>query len=200
MAYSIEAAIRSKSFGRIIVSTDSKAYGKIAESYNAEVCYRSEELSNDTAATFDVMEDLMKRVHSEFDYFVLLQPTSPLRNEMHITEAIGLFESKSSQFDFLVSVKQAEHSADLVKRIDEDLSLKYFDRDFSNYKRQAYREYSPNGAIFIGKKNEYLKHKHFFGERSMAYIMNKEDSIDIDDILDFELAETVMERRAGIGN
>lgn len=195
MAYSIEAASESGIFERIIVSTDSQRYGEIALQYGAEVMYRGEKLSNDSASTYMVIEDLLGRLHAVIDYFVLLQPTSPLRNARHIREAAEKFEGKMDDFDFLVSVKEAEHSSVLVKPIGDDGSLKYFDADFSNYRRQAFKEYSPNGAVFIGKPDKYLTQKHFFGPRSMAYIMSQYDSIDIDNEVDYEIACLCMKKQ-----
>lgn len=195
MAYSIEAAVKSKIFDRTIVSTDSREYGSIAKKYGAEVMYRTEELSNDTATTFDVLKDLLNRLDTEFDYFVLLQPTSPMRTNKHILEAVSKFELNYQAFDFLVSVKEAEHAGVLVKPIEKDESLKHFDTDFSNYKRQSYKEYSPNGAIFMAKPAAYLEQKHFFGAKSLAYMMNKQDSIDIDDELDYEFACLCMNKK-----
>lgn len=195
IAYSIEAAIGSGQFERVIVSTDSEVYGKISEEFGAEVIYRGEELSNDTATTYMVLEDLLGKIDSDYDYFVLLQPTSPMRTSTHIKQAIEKFEKNYCRFDFLVSVKEAEHGSVLVRPIDGDESLKYFDTDFSNYRRQHYKEYSPNGAIFIGKPEAYFKHKHFFGEKSLAFIMNEVDSIDIDNELDYEFACLCMNKR-----
>ena len=186
MAYSIEAAINSCCFERVIVSTDSLEYKVIAEQYGAEVILRDEELASDTATSFMVIEDVLNKV-SGYDYFVLLQPTSPFRNAKHIKQAIKEFELKA-QMNFLISVCKSNKSADLIKPIDDDFSLKYFDLDFSNYRRQNKKEYTPNGAIFIGKNQAYLDKKHFFGADSLAFIMNKADSVDIDDKLDFELA------------
>lgn len=200
LSYSIEAALGCNLFDRVIVSTDSEYYGEISETYGAEVMYRGEELSNDTATTFMVIDNLLSRLDELPDYFMLLQPTSPLRNVNHIKEAAALFESNRQKFDFLVSVKEAEHGNQLVKPIEEDMSLKHFNMDFSNYKRQLYKEYSPNGAIFIGKPEAYRKHKHFFGMKSMAYIMNRFDSIDIDDELDYEFACLCMNKRIAEGN
>ena len=195
MAYTIEAACKSNLFDRIIVSTDSIEYARLAQKYGAEVMYRGEKISNDKATTFMVIEDLLSRINCKINYFVLLQPTSPLRTEKHIQEAVDLFERQMDKYDFLVSVKEAEHGSVLVKPIKGDGSLKYFDTDFSNYRRQDYKEYSPNGAIFIGKPDQYLQKKHFFGEKSLAYIMNEFDSIDIDNELDYEFACLCMRKR-----
>ena len=189
IAWTIEAAKKSPCFDRIIVSTDSKEYGIISEQYGAEVIYRSEIASSDTASTYDVIKELFGKIDVYiFDYFVLLQPTSPMRTEIHIKEAIELFEKNFETKNTLVSVVEAHKSSFLIKQIENDLSLKKFDIDYSNYARQKHKEFEPNGAIFISKIDYYLDKKHFFGENGIAYIMNREDSIDIDDKLDFELA------------
>lgn len=95
----------------------------------------------------------------------------------------------------MVSIKEANKSSDLIKPVDDTFSLKYFDKDFSNYKRQEYKEYEPNGAIFISKIESYLKVGHFFGKQGIAYKMNEDDSIDIDGRNDFELAINILIRR-----
>lgn len=195
IAYSIEAALETGLFDHVIVSTDSEHYAEIAQHYGAEVMMRGEALSNDKATTFMVLEDILKnRLQESIDYFVLLQPTSPLRTSKHITEAIEKFESKIEHFDFLVSMKEAEHAKVLVNPIDDDESLKYFDTDFSNYRRQGYKDYSPNGAIFIAKPDSYLEQKHFFGAKALSYIMSAEDSVDIDGALDLVVANAIMKK------
>lgn len=196
IAYSIEAALETSLFDHVIVSTDSEHYAEIAQHYGAEVMMRGEALSNDKATTFMVLEDILKnRLQESIDYFVLLQPTSPLRTSKHITEAIEKFESKIEHFDFLVSMKEAEHAKVLVNPIDDDESLKYFDIDFSNYRRQGYKDYSPNGAIFIAKPDSYLEQKHFFGAKALSYIMSAEDSVDIDGALDLVVAKEIISYR-----
>lgn len=187
IAYTIEAAIESQCFNRIIVSTDSLEYKCIAERYGAEVIIRNEELASDTATTYMVIENVLS-YNKDCDYFVLLQPTSPFRGAHHIKEAITLFEA-NVEANFLVSMAESDKSSDLIKTLDSSMRLSNFSNNYSGYRRQNNeREYSPNGAIFIGKVDEYLKKKHFFGADSLAYIMSKSDSIDIDDRLDFEFA------------
>lgn len=194
IAYSIEVALKSKEFDKVYVTTDSVEYKEISEKYGAEVIMRGEEVSNDKATSFMVIEDLIKKV-DDFDYFVLLQPTSPFRTEIDINNAIEIFEKDYKKFDFLVSVVESDKNPDLIKKIDNDGTLKYFNLDYSNYRRQNNKEYTPNGAIFIAKKENYLEKKHFFGEKSKAYIMSKENSIDIDDKLDFEFAITIENKK-----
>lgn len=193
IAYTIEAALQTGEFDRVIVSTDSEHYADIARQWGAEVMMRGEALSNDKATTYMVLEDiLVNKLQEPIDYFVLLQPTSPLRNSTHVKEAIDKFESRFKDYDFLVSMKESEHAKVLVNPIDEDESLKYFDTDFSNYRRQGYKDYSPNGAIFMAKPQAYLERKHFFGPNALAYQMNALDSVDIDGTLDLAIANVIM--------
>ena len=174
LAYSIEAGIETDLFEKVLVSTDSEKYAEIAIRHGAVAMMRNELLAHDNASTYVVIEDVLQREKTKYDYFVLLQPTSPMRDSHHVKEAIQQFEDNYDKFDN---------------------SLKYFDTDFSNYTRQKYKEYSPNGAIFIGKCAEYLERRHFFGTRSIAYKMNLFDSIDIDTELDYEFACLCMRKK-----
>ena len=197
MAYSIEAALESREFEKIIVSTDSQEYIDLLSHYPIEFIKRSAELSSDKASSFIVIEDVLNRYsHVDYDYFVLLQPTSPLRTAQHIQEANAKFEANFEKFDFLVSVSDAHKPTTLTRQIDEDESLKNFKLDYSNYARQQYHpEYSPNGAIFSAKPQAYLEQKHFYGEKCIAYFMAKEVSVDIDDRLDFEYFYFILQQR-----
>ncbi len=195
IAYSIEAALKSGVFEKVFVTTDSEKYAYISKKYGADVLMRSNELAQDNTPTFDVAEDVLKRTQNiNADYFVLLQPTSPLRNENHIKEAVKLFEQNYDKFDFLASVTKAHHPAVLVHPLGENNSMKYFDIDYSNYKRQNYNDYTPNGAVYIAKVKEYLVQKHFYGAKSIAYIMDEVSSIDIDNIIDLELVKIIKEK------
>lgn len=188
MAYSIEAAIESGEFEKIIVSTDSQEYIDLLAHYPIEFIKRAPHLAGDKASSFVVIEDVLQQYQSTvFDYFVLLQPTSPLRTAQHIQEACAKFEAQFEHFDFCVSVSDAHKPTTLTRPIEEDESLKHFQLDYSNYARQQYHpEYSPNGAIFIAKPTVYLEQKHFYGAKSLAYFMDKDVSVDIDDRQDFE--------------
>lgn len=84
MYYTIKAALKSGCFDTVMVSTDSEKYADIAKSCGAEVPFlRSEELSSDTAGSWDVVREVLtqyKVMGNSFDYVALMQPTSPLRN------------------------------------------------------------------------------------------------------------------------
>ena len=195
MAYSIEAATETGLFDHVIVSTDSELYARIAHQWGAESMMRGEAQSSDTASTYDVLADMLSRIDYDFDYFVLLQPTSPLRNSQHLSEAVDLFEKRYDEFDFMASIKDADQSRVLIHPLDENGALSMFDIDYSSYRRQNYKDITPNGAIYIAKPEAYLKQKHFYGAKCLGYRMSNNDSVDIDNAIDLMIAKAIIEDR-----
>lgn len=200
IAYTIEAAIKSKVFDKIVVSTDSSEIAEIAQRYGAEVPFiRPKDLSGDFSSSDDVVLhaiDYFKRKGKEFEYVCKLQPTSPLRNETHIMEAYQLL--KDSNSNFVVSVCECEHSPLWTGTLDEKKSLNRF---INEYVKGACRQKLPkyyrlNGAIYMGKTEAFEDNKSFFGKNGTAFIMNQEESIDIDNYFDFEIAKLLIKRNS----
>lgn len=187
MAYTIEAALLSECFSdNVFVSTDSEEYAEIAKNYGAKVIMRVEAESSDSASTYDVVKQAINYLDSigiTSENFAIIQPTSPLRNAKHIRDAYKLFSETNNLMDFCISMVKSSKSSSLIISI-EDGTLKNFDADFKNYSRHKKQEYFPNGAIFIGKVSEYLERGDFFGQKSLAFVMDEESSIDIDESSD----------------
>ena len=196
IAYTIEAAQKSKIFDDIIVSTDSQKYAEIAKKWGATVPFlRSPSLATDTSATNDVVLYTIQELKSlgfEYDYFMILQPTSPLRETADILGAVTLLFEKDA--NSVVSVCQAEHSPLYMNTIDESLSIDGFLSEGIKTRRQDLPNYYRlNGAIYLSKVDYFLKYKSFYQEKSFAYIMDKRNSVDVDDEVDFMIAERLME-------
>lgn len=195
MAYTIDACIKSKIFDGIIVSTDSKKYAKIAESYGASVPFlRPDELSTDTASNHDVILHVLnevKKTGNSYDYIVLLQPTSPLRNEKHILESVDKLLNYDA--NSIVSICEVDHPSNINIILDSNMRLDFLFDDSKRIRRQDMKkEYRINGAIYICKTDYFLKYKSFYGEKSYPYIMDKMSSIDIDDIYQFEFVKFII--------
>lgn len=191
IAWSIEAALKSKYISKVIVSSDDEEILNIAKEYKADFIKRPDELASDTATTFDALKHTLENV-GKYDYVVLLQPTSPLRSEKHIDEAIELLEEKSA--DAIISVCEMEHSPLWSNILDENLDMSNFLRDEVLNKRSQDlpKYYRLNGAIYICKTEELLENKGFFiKENIFAFKMNKENSIDIDEEIDFIIAREI---------
>lgn len=193
ITWSIEAGLKSKYITKVIVSSDDEEILQISQNFGADIIKRPDKLANDTATTFDAIEHTIKSLE-KYDYIVLLQPTSPLRNEKHIDEAIELLELKKA--DAIISVCETDHSPLWCNILNEDLSMTNFlSKELLNKRSQDFpKYYRLNGAIYICKTEKLLENKGFFLEHSIiAYVMDKKDSIDIDEELDFKIAEILKE-------
>lgn len=201
MVYTIEAALKSNVFDEVVVSTDSKKYAEIAIEWGASVPFlRSEELSSDNASSWDVVRDVLQKYKGQgqnFNSFALLQPTSPLRKAEDIVKAYNAFYEK--QANAIVGVTEAEHSPLWCGTLPEDQSLVGFFKstDYSNHPRQKLAPYFRiNGAIYIAKTDYFYTTNDIYINKCYAYVMNRENSIDIDTALDFTIAQ-IIEKLSG---
>lgn len=195
MAYTIEAAIQSGIFDDVIVSTDSELYADISIRYGASVPFiRPDYLSTDEATTNEVMVYTLNKLKEsgiEYDYLMILQPTSPLRQPEDILGAVRLLFEKEG--NSVVSVCEVEHSPLYMNTIDKSLSLDGFlSKDIKTRRQELPKYYRLNGAIYLCKVDYYLEDGDLYKENSYAYIMDKERSIDIDDKFDFIVAEKLI--------
>ena len=191
IAWSIEAGLKSKYITKVIVSSDDEEILSISKEYGASTIKRPSELASDTAITFDALKHVIEN-SEKFDYVVLLQPTSPLRNETHIDEAIKLLIEKNA--DSIISVCETEHSPLWCNTLPQDSSMNNFLRDEVLNKRSQDlpKYYRLNGAIYICKTEKLLSEKSFFiKDNIFAFKMNKENSIDIDEEFDFIIAREI---------
>lgn len=184
--HTIEAALESGCFDKedIYVSTDSTLYKEICETKGIKVLLRPEALATDFTTSYDVNEHFLKDFPDE-QVFVLLQVTSPLRNGKNIKEALALYDKGIAEN--VVSFSKVEKSPRFFTELYENNFAKDICGVDKGYRRQNDKKelYAPNGAIYITNKKTYLKNKSYFTPKTQAYIMKKEDSIDVDDRLDF---------------
>lgn len=189
IAWSIEAGLKSRYIDKVIVTSDDDEILHIAKEWGADTIVRPDNIANDTATTFDVVKHTMD--HSlAFDYIILLQPTSPLRNEIHIDEAIELLIKKDA--NAIVSVCETDHNPLWSNTLPEDGNMSNFIREEIKNKRSQDLEkyYRLNGAIYICKTDKLREEKTFFIKNNIfAYQMDKKSSVDIDDEIDFQLAQ-----------
>lgn len=195
IAYTIDACIKSRIFDNIIISTDSKKYAIIAESYGASVPFlRPKELATDEASSNEVILHVLKemeKIGELYDYIVFLQPTSPLRNEKHIIESINKLLKYNA--NSIVSICEVDHSSSINVILDSNGRLDFYFDDSKKIRRQDMKkEYRINGAIYICKTNYYVKYKSFYRKKSYPYIMDKMSSVDIDDMYQFEFAKFII--------
>lgn len=200
IAHTVEAAIGSKYIDDVIVSTDSEEIAKAAVAAGAENPFmRPEELASDTSRVLDTfiftLNELKEKHNREYKKLVVLQPTSPLRNTKCIDEAIELYNEKEALT--VMSVKESEIPLGWYLSVNEDLSMEYYLKEALVSNRQENRVlYIPNGAIYVFDVESLLRTKQYYNEKTYAYKMKKEQSLDIDDIYDFLLVKAVMQEQS----
>ena len=193
ISWTIEAAKKSKYIDNIIVNSDDQKILELAKKEGVKFIKRPASLSSDHTSTVDVVIHTLQNIEKKYDYIILLQPTSPLRNEKHIDEAIELLEQKNA--DAIIAVTEVDHPIQWCGTIPECLSLeKFIDKKYLTKRSQDLeKHYRINGALYICNINKFLIQKSCFLEKNIyAYIMDRESSIDIDTNLDFQLAEIIM--------
>ena len=198
LAYSIEVAEKSACFDEIFVSTDSSEYADLAIRWGASVPFlRGEELASDTASTWDVVKDTLinyKKRGMEFDTITILQPTSSMRTSNDIIN--GFNQMKIKDANAVVSVCQVDHSPLWSNTLPEDGSLDNFlDKEVLNLPRQSLPTYYRiNGALYIAKTGYALKANSLYDDKCYSFVMSKDSSIDIDNEMDFTMAEIINKR------
>ena len=193
ITWTIKAALECKNISKTLITSDDQDILDISSFYNVELIKRPSFLAQDTSSSIDAIIHALED-YKDYEYTILLQPTSPLRSSKNIKEAIKLLEEKNA--DAIVSVSLCEHSPLWTNTLDENRSFDNFlDKSLENVRSQDLNEYFRlNGAIYICKTKKLLEEKNFYlKENIYAYVMKKEESIDIDDEYDFIIAQSLME-------
>ncbi|WP_114418196.1 cytidylyltransferase domain-containing protein [Marinospirillum perlucidum] len=196
--WTLDLALESPEIDLVAVTSDDPQILNLAS--NQKDCYcleRPAELSSDTATTFAVLKHTLeelnhKGIHPELT--LLLQPTSPLRNQQDIQKGFNLFRDKKA--NSVISVCPVEHSPLWCNTLDDSVSMdRFLSPDILNKRSQDLpQHYRLNGAFYLAKSNLLLKNQGFFMVKSHALVMPTERSIDIDTLYDYEIAEFLMKR------
>ena len=174
IAWSIECALLSKNIDRVIVSTDSDEIKKVALEFGAEVIERPAHLSTDEATTISVLEHIVHEIPNA-NTIIVLQPTSPLRDDNLIDKCIELYESDS------------------YTNLATGFWCKF--KEFgshNNLRRQDYKGFFyDDGSVYILSREIIIKGL-WCGEKPARFINEKYMNFEIDDEIDFLVVETLI--------
>jgi len=195
IAYTIKAAIDSGMMDAVVVSTDCEKYASVARDYGATVPFlRPTSIAGDFALASEyILHTIegLKELGQTFDYFVLLQPTSPLRKPEHITDGIQMIVDEG--LDSVVAFSEAEHPPSYYHPLADDLRLGSLSVKESN--RQEHQQYYRiNGMLYVSKCEAYQKNPTFYGSKGKALVIDNTYALDIDNEYDFALAEFMIKR------
>lgn len=194
--YTIESAQKSRYLDKIVVSTEDREIHQVVEIAGIQVIKRPKELSEDDSSTYSVIEHainfLQENENYKPDIVLLLQPTSPLRSSKDIDSAIELF--LKNKCESVVGVCEFGHPVHTSFQIQNNYLKPIFGKKYLGKRRQDLPIfYVPNGAIFISTPKNLFKYKSFYCKKVLPYIMPIEKSIDIDNDINFKLAELLIQ-------
>lgn len=200
IVHTIKTARASGVFDYLLVSTDGDEIARVAREAGVEVPFmRPAALATDTARGIDVLAHAMAWCEEHghfFDWVMVLQPTSPLRDVADILGACRLMLERKARS--VISVCEVDHHPWWCNTLPEDLNMENFIRpEILGLNRQELPVfYRLNGAIYLGEWEFFKKGDSFYGPRTFAYIMPKNRSVDIDTEVDFLLAEMLVKTRS----
>jgi len=180
IAWTIDAALKSKLIDQYIVSTEDEEIASISRRYGAEVLPRSPELATDEITTLPVLQEVLKKIDA--DIVVLLQCTSPVRDENLIDRCIQKFID--SQADSLAT----------------GFMCNLFEWGTYSARRQDLQPFfHDDGNVFVISADLIRKGK-LFGEMNEIELIDREQNFEIDDEFDFWLNEQILYRREHFEN
>lgn len=188
--WTIEAALEAPGIDHVVVSSDDDLVLKLANSFGVTAYKRSAELCGDFSQASAVIADVID-AYPGFQTLVYLQPTSPLRRELHIREALEIFNAGSK--NSVISVVEVSQPPEWMLTLDEQGLLESYLPSIEIRRQDTQLKYIPNGAIYIANINSLMNNDYMFSNtKSVPYVMDTKSSVDIDDKYDFEIAEWII--------
>lgn len=201
IAWTIEQAKKSKNIDKMIVSTDDEEIAEISKQYGAEVPFmRPKELATDNSPTIDAIMHALDWFESRGNYFdilVLLEPTSPLRKDGDIDNAIKLFLDNLGNADSLISLGEVQlENPYIMKKIEDGYVKPLLYTNSQHHQRQQLpKAYFPYGVIYLSKTITLKKYKTVYQEKTIPYFIERWQNYEIDDIYDFIAIEAILKHR-----
>jgi CMP-N,N'-diacetyllegionaminic acid synthase len=193
VARAIQAGIGAARVDAIYVSTEDQEIAQEARRQGADVIERPAKLATDTAQNNAVLHHALQTIGEQGHkpkILVLLQPTSPFRQASHIDEALDLFTRTRAAS--VISVCEVDHHPGKAVQLADGLLEPFTnDRDMEARRQDMTRVYRQNGAIYITYVDDFLESDRLFRRPCQGYVMDRRDSIDIDDEFDLQFAEFI---------
>jgi CMP-N,N'-diacetyllegionaminic acid synthase len=198
IAWSIESGLGGQYIDEVMVTSDSKEIANVAREFGAVVPFlRPAELASDTATSIDVVKhviDFYKReLHKTFDYIVLLEPTSPLREKNDLDLMIEKISLVDDEYDAIVSLGEVHAHPSIMKKIMGN-AIEPFAKNLQITTRRQDNDvaYFPYGVGYIVKMNTLMEEKTFYPKRTTHHLIKRYQCHEIDDIYDYLAIENIM--------
>lgn len=192
IAYSIEAALKSGCFDRVIVTTDDEEIAEVSKSYGADIPFmRPNELADDYAGTLPVIkhaiEAMEKQGHSVTEV-LCLYATAPFVQPYIITEAYQ--QLQDTQADYCFTVTSFVAPIQRAFKLTQENRLEMFEPEQFNKRSQDLEEaYHDAGQFYWGKAEAFKQQKPMLSKHASPYILPRYLVQDIDTLDDWKRAE-----------
>lgn len=196
--WSIIASKKSKYIYKTIVSTDDRNIKKISKKYKIDIPkLRPKKISSDNAKMIDVIKQSIKEHNmKDDDIIILLQPTSPLRNHNDIDKSLKKF--KKTKANSLISVEKIarQYSPEKIfKKKKNFLSSYTSNQAFSSNLSKLNNYYAKNGPAILITYCSAIKKNVLYSKPMTFYEMKPQNSIDINYLWEFYIAEYIMKKK-----
>lgn len=199
IGYTIDAALQCPALTNIVISTDDEAIWQYAEALNVTVHKRDAQLATDASPVvltiIEVIHFAEKLFNTQYDAVMVLQPTAPLREPRHISEAIQMLQQTPAS-NCLISVVQAGdlHPARMYTIDGGTLHSLQPENEHLN-RQQLPPVYLRNGSVYLTRRDALLKHKKIMLSPALAYVMDAKYHLNIDEPRDLLLAKAILENK-----
>ena len=193
IAYSIEVALKSKVFDKVIVTTDDEEIATIARQYGAEVPFlRPKELSDDFTGTEDVVNhtlEYLKDNNEEYDYACTIYATVPLLQEKYLIE--GFEKLKESTATKAFSATSMPFPVQRTFKLNSDGRCEMFTPEHYMTRSQDLEEAYQDAGQFYWTKIDKTSSEIMFSKDSIPIILPRHLVQDIDTIEDWQRTEVM---------
>ncbi len=191
IAHTIYESIASKIFDDIVVSTDDEVIAKIAKEYGATVPFeRPKALASDHSDEWQIWKHATETYRDDFDVFISLPCTSPLREYTDISAMIDKYEN--IKCDAVIGITKSNHnpSFNMVSKNKEGVISLLEKSDNNIFRRQDSNEcYNITTYAYICNPQYIRESANLLSGKIYGYELEKRVCVDIDDIDDFKFAE-----------
>ena len=189
--WTIERAVESKIFNEIAVTTDDSEAKKIGKALGVTVLDRPIEFAQDSSLASDYLKYHSQMIR-KFDYMMLLQVTSPLRNTYDIQESFRLLTESNDEDTVLISFTKAGVRPRTLFFVNQEGYAQSLIQTTERNRQDEKDLFRVNGAIFAAKTLTLEKLEYdFLKGKVKSYIMPQERSVDIDTLNDFNRAQNL---------
>jgi CMP-N-acetylneuraminic acid synthetase len=197
IAWTIEAALLSKVFDRVVVSTNCSKIAAISKEFGAEVPflrnYDFDDVTPVSLATLNYALDLQVYWNEPIINITQLMANCPLRNSCDIQSFVNKFEEKKPNF-MLSCFKFGWMNPWWAFKLEDNGDHNFLFPDAIKKRSQDLDElYCPTGSIWMAKLCELEKAQSFYGQGHIFNEVSWKSAVDIDDYEDLKFALELLE-------